>query len=425
MNSSSRRLGRHAAAIACLILLLLMPVPARAQDPIGTPETLVYVVQAGDTLYSIAQRFGTTVEALSAANALEDPSLIRVGQRLVIPTSQPEPVPEPEPEPETDSRIHPVRSGETLPALAFRYGDTVWGLSRANDLDRWDLLWPGQLLVIPPPAAPHAGVPRWPTVTAEPRPVAQGQTMVIEVAGEGELQLSGSLLGQELAFVPEEGRYWALVGFDPFTPVGSFPLELEAVEVSSGDRLTMQETLTVTEGSFPSLRLAVPASRQGLLDPALTQAERKKVDAVFAQVSPTRLWSGTFALPLAGELRTTSPYGQLRSYGSGPPSSYHAGHDFGADKGTPVMAPITGTVALAEPLQVRGKAIIIDHGVGIFTAYWHLSQIDVVVGQTVGQGQVIGLVGNSGLSTGAHLHWELRVHNTPVDPLQWTRRSYP
>lgn len=430
MNSTSRRRGLYAAAIAWLILLLLIPAPALAQEPTpapaeATPEAPVYVVQAGDTLYRIAERFGTTVEAIVAANDLADPGLIRAGQRLVIPTDRPELVPEPESEPEPEGRVHPVRAGETLPALAFRYGVTVWGLARANELERWDVLWPGQFLAVPPPTAPHAGVPRLPAVTADPLPAVQGQTMVIEVAGEGELELSGWFMGRELAFVGEEGRYWALVGLNPLTATGSYPLVVQAVEVFSGDRLTMQETLTVTQGNFSTLRLAIPTDRQSLLDPALVEAERKKVNAVFRRVSPTRLWAGTFALPLAGELRTTSPYGQLRSYGSGPPSSYHSGHDFGADTGTPVMAPITGTVALAEPLQVRGKAIILDHGLGVLTAYWHLSQIDVEVGEVVGKGEVIGLVGDTGLSTGPHLHWELQVLSTPVDPLEWTRRVFP
>ncbi len=424
MSSTSRRAGLTAQAIACL-LLLLIPGRVLAQDPPVTSEEPVYVVQAGDTLYSIAQRFETTVDAIVAANNLEDPSLIRVGQRLVIPTSRPELLPEPQPEPQPESRIHPVRPGETLPALAFHYGTSVWLLAQANELDRWDLLWPGQLLSIPQPTAEHAGVRRRPTVVATPMPVVQGQTMVIEVEGEGEMQISGRFMGRELAFVAEGGRYWALLGVEPVAPTGGYPLALEAVEVASGDRLTMQETLTVTEGSFSKLRLAIPAGRQNLLDPALVEAERKKVNEVFAQASPVRLWDGTFALPLSGELRTTSPFGQLRSYGDGPPSSYHTGHDFGADTGTPVMAPITGTVALAEPLRVRGRAIILDHGLGVLTAYWHLSQIDVAVGQRVSKGQVIGLVGNSGLSTGPHLHWELQVHEVPVDPIQWTQRAFP
>jgi murein DD-endopeptidase MepM/ murein hydrolase activator NlpD len=431
MNLISRRSRLAAPIVACLVFLFLVPGRALAQDPTVAPEAPVYVVQAGDTLFRIAQRFGTTPEAIAAANSLQDPSLIHVGQRLVIPTEHPELVPEPEPEPEAspqpapDRRVHPVQAGETLPALAFRYGTTVWVLAQANDLARWDLLWPGQLLSVPQATADHAGVPRKPAVAGSPSPVVQGQTMVIEVTADGELAVSGSFMGQDLAFVAEEGRYWALLGLDPLAPTGVYPLALQAVEADSGDQLTMQETLTVTQGSFTTLRLTIPASRQSLLDPVLVETEREKVNAVFAQESPKRLWEGTFALPLAGEPRTTSPFGQLRSYGSGPPSSYHTGHDFGADKGTPVMAPITGTVVLAEPLQVRGQAVILDHGLGVLTGYWHLSQIDVAVGQTVGKGEIIGLVGNTGLSTGAHLHWELRVHNTPVDPLQWTRRSFP
>lgn len=425
MSSISRRSWFAAATVACLVLVLWIPGRTLAQEPSGTPEAPVYVVQAGDTLFRIAQRFETTVEAIAAANDLTDPSLIRVGQRLVIPTARPELVPEPPPEPAPDGRVHPVRPGETMPALAFRYGTSVWLLSEANELERWDLLWPGQLLSIPEPTAAHPGVPQQPRVVASPMPVMQGQTMVIEVEGQGELALSGWFMDQELTFVAEEGRYWALLGLDPLTPAGGHLLALQAVEASSGDRLTIQETLTVTQTSFTALRLAIPTDRQSLLDPTLVEAEREKVNAVLAEESPTRLWAGTFALPLAGELRTTSPFGQLRSYGNGPPSSYHTGHDFGADTGTPVMAPITGTVVLAESLQVRGQAVILDHGLGVLSAYWHLSQIDVAVGQLVEKGQVIGLVGNTGLSTGPHLHWELRVHNTPVDPLQWTRRSFP
>jgi murein DD-endopeptidase MepM/ murein hydrolase activator NlpD len=142
-------------------------------------------------------------------------------------------------------------------------------------------------------------------------------------------------------------------------------------------------------------------------------------------VRAEQLWSGTFGLPLAGEIRVTAPFGQRRSYNGGPVASYHAGQDLGADKGVPVLAPITGTVVLAEPLNVRGRAVILDHGLGVFTGFWHLSQIDVTVGQAVGRGEVVGLVGNSGLSTGPHLHWEMRVLGVPVDPFQWTRVVFP
>jgi murein DD-endopeptidase MepM/ murein hydrolase activator NlpD len=106
-------------------------------------------------------------------------------------------------------------------------------------------------------------------------------------------------------------------------------------------------------------------------------------------------------------------------------TSYHTGHDYGADAGTPILAPNAGTVALAEPLQVRGNVVILDHGLGVFSAFWHLSRIDVEAGQIVSQGEVVGLVGNTGLSTGPHLHWEMRVLGVPVDPVQWTKRTFP
>jgi murein DD-endopeptidase MepM/ murein hydrolase activator NlpD len=80
---------------------------------------------------------------------------------------------------------------------------------------------------------------------------------------------------------------------------------------------------------------------------------------------------------------------------------------------------------MAEPLQVRGEVVILDHGWGVFSGFWHLSQIDVTAGQAVDRGDIVGLVGDTGLSTGPHLHWEMRVGGVPVDPLQWTQREFP
>jgi murein DD-endopeptidase MepM/ murein hydrolase activator NlpD len=408
-------------ALVVLVLLAAVAYPATAQEP--TPEPPVYVVQPGDTLFRIAQRFGTTVEAIAGANGIADPSLINVGQELVIPTPQPELVPSLEPRP--DVRVHPTRPGETLPSLAFRYGTTVWTLQEANDLHRLGLLVPGLKLTIPPPTASTAATPGFPEISARPAPVIQGQTMLVEVRTDDALDLNGWFLGLDLTFVEAEDRYWALAGIDSLTPPGGYPLALSATEVESGDLLTMQATFTLTEGDYSTYNVVVPADRQSLLDPALAQAEREKVNAVFAGVTEERLWEGAFGYPLAGERRVTAPFGQRRSYNSGPVSSYHTGLDYGADEGWEVYAPITGTVALAEPLQVRGEAVILDHGWGVFSAFWHLSAIHVTAGQVVGQGEVVGLVGNTGLSTGPHLHWEMRVWGVPVDPVQWTQQVFP
>lgn len=432
-SSRSAGAGRAVGPLRsrALLLILLLPAvwvlwlglagPARAQEP--TPEAPVYVVQPGDTLFSIAQRFGTTVESIVAANDIADPSLISVGQKLAIPTPQPELVPTLELRPV--KRVHPVRPGETLPFLAFRYGSTVWMLRQANDLNRLGFLWEGQELTIPSPVAPHAGLPVHPAVTASPSPVVQGQTIAFEVEGSGDLELEGSFLATDLLFVEEAGRYWALAGVDSLTAPGAYGLALAVSDGETGDRITLQETITVAAGDFTTYNVAVPADRTSLLDPALSQAEREKVNAVYAGVSGTRFWDGVFRAPLSGELRTTAPFGQRRSYSGGPVSSYHTGQDYGADEGVAILAPMTATVALAEPLQVRGNAVILDHGLGVFSGFWHLSQIDVSPGQRVGKGQVVGLVGDTGLSTGPHLHWEMRVLGVPVDPLQWLAGVFP
>jgi murein DD-endopeptidase MepM/ murein hydrolase activator NlpD len=391
----------------------------------STPEPTVYVVERGDTLYAIAEKFDTTVKAITSANGIEDPSLIVTGQKLVIPSLENVPGPAPEEGAAPNSRVHAVRPGELLPALAFRYGTTVWDLRQANDIHRLGLLLPGQELVIPPPKALTKGTPRFPLIATSSEDVSQGRTLSIEVQGPSELVVEGSCLEQELVFVEEEGRHWALVGVDALTAPGSYPLTLTITETQTGDRLSMRQAVTVTKADFPTYDVPVPPERQGLLDPGVVQAERKKVNRAFGTFSPEQVWAGTFDAPLKGDLRVTAPFGQRRSYAGGPVTSYHSGQDLGADKGTPVLAPITGTVALAEKLQVRGKAVLLDHGLGVFSGFWHLSQIDVEEGQVVGRGDRIGLVGSTGLSTGPHLHWEMRVHNVPVHPMQWTRRVFP
>ena len=154
-----------------------------------------------------------------------------------------------------------------------------------------------------------------------------------------------------------------------------------------------------------------------------------KVNAELTRM--TRLFAGRteggwsprsqFRSPLHGEFRHTSPFGSRRTYGSDPSVSAHAGEDYSAAPGTPVYAPAGGRVVLAEQLFVRGNAVVLDHGNGVFTGYWHLSELAVKPGERVNAGQLLGKVGSTGLSTGAHLHWEMRVAGLAVDPLQWVK----
>jgi murein DD-endopeptidase MepM/ murein hydrolase activator NlpD len=104
--------------------------------------------------------------------------------------------------------------------------------------------------------------------------------------------------------------------------------------------------------------------------------------------------------------------------------TFHAGIDISVPTGTPVHATADGTIMSAEWAGQYGRMVVIDHGSGLHTQYAHLSQLDVVAGQWVRRGALIGRSGSSGRSTGAHLHYEVRRGGTPVNPSQFLRASY-
>ena len=130
------------------------------------------------------------------------------------------------------------------------------------------------------------------------------------------------------------------------------------------------------------------------------------------------LWQTKFQYPV-NEPAFSSEFGTLRSYNNGPISGYHRGLDFRGESGTAVLAAATGRVSLAEKLELYGNTVVLDHGLGVCTAYMHLSNIKVMTDQTVQTGEHIGSLGATGLVTGPHLHFEVRVHGIPVAPMQW------
>lgn len=134
-------------------------------------------------------------------------------------------------------------------------------------------------------------------------------------------------------------------------------------------------------------------------------------DMVHRHGSIPSLW------PVTGALE--SGVGGRRNPFGGRGWEYHEGQDIDAEYGTPVQAAADGKVIIAGRQRGYGNVIYIDHGAGLSTRYGHLSQISVTVGQTITRGQVIGLVGSTGRSTGPHLHYEVRINNQPVDPRRY------
>ena len=134
-------------------------------------------------------------------------------------------------------------------------------------------------------------------------------------------------------------------------------------------------------------------------------------DWVAATTAPT-LW------PVQGPI--TGPFGARTDPFNGE-GAFHAGVDISCHYGQPIMAPADGVVTYAGFYSGYGRMIIVDHGNGITTRYGHLSGFAVTEGQSLNKGEVIGYVGMSGRSTGAHLHYEVRIHDTPVNPHKYLR----
>jgi murein DD-endopeptidase MepM/ murein hydrolase activator NlpD len=148
---------------------------------------------------------------------------------------------------------------------------------------------------------------------------------------------------------------------------------------------------------------------------AKINSENDKMIAVMSRYNDTKLWEGEFIRPVPGKL--ISPFGQLR-FIDGEPKSPHTALDLQAAVGDPVHPTNSGLVVMAETFFLPGNTLIIDHGHGIFSMYFHLNKIKVQVGDTVLKSTIIGEVGKTGRATGPHLHFGMRMNKAKVDPLK-------
>jgi len=216
------------------------------------------------------------------------------------------------------------------------------------------------------------------------------------------------------------GDYVAFVGHSAVAPLGDRPLTV-TVESQFGQTISIVTHRAIKPGTFASERLTFSAEISKLLDPKITRPELLKIAAVYGAFTEKIAWADPFDWPFSGYV--TSPFGTRRQYGDAF-SSFHTGVDIDGETGDPIVSPAAGRVMLAEQLQVRGNAVIIDHGAGVLSGYYHLDSIAVEVGDDVARGDLLGEMGATGLVTGSHLHWEMRVNGIAVNPVQWTQYTF-
>ena len=271
----------------------------------------------------------------------------------------------------------------------------------------------------PTPTVPALSI----NMTLQTPAIAQGGVQVVLLTSNTPLTgVSGTVGERPLYFWKEEERWYALVGFLSDAALGARQVTVTA-EGAAGDLATTTADFQVVAGDFAVEEIRLPPGQEGLLAPEVLNTEWNALLSLTSTVTPQRRWTGSFVSPVAGVM--SSSYGTRRSYNGGPPENPHQGTDFAVDMGTQVVAANAGIVVFAGVWQVRGNAIVIDHGIGVYSGTYHLSELLVEEGQEVAKGQIIGRVGASGMATGPHLHWAMVVHGTHTSPVGWMEFALP
>ncbi len=445
--------SKRSFIVVVALLVLFVYLPVSAQDG----EEAYYIVQEGDALWSIAARFGVSLDDLQRANGITDPSQVGIGARLLIPGLQGV-------SGELDTIT--VSYSETLRSLSKRYSISEQALARLNRIVSPSEVYAGVAFIVPkkenlstaknfpmivgqsllelavlndespwkfanennlsntwlwiPDALPTSIA----KIDVEPLLMTQGGTEGIKVHAPPGITLRGSLADYMLNFFPLEDGYVALQGIHAMLPSGLYPLELEGI-LPDGERFAFSQNVLIQDSNFPydpSLQVD-PAT----IDPAVTIPEQELWESLGKPVTPEKMWDGMFASPVPADFKDcwTSFFGTRRSYNGGTYDYFHSGLDFCGRTGTELYAVAPGKVVYVDMLTVRGGVVVIDHGWGVYTAYDHLSEFRVQVNDLLQPGQVIGLGGSTGRSTGPHLHWEVWVGGVQVNPVDWLARSYP
>lgn len=392
--------------------VLLLPLIAvfLTMSPSAAPalqETEV-IVEVGDTWAALAMRYNmdeTELKALNVTmNTTREPA---IGRQIRLPDEAIE---------HSGHLIRPAGGGLTAKSAELRM--STWSLALSNGLDSpykpafyKPLYLPGDGRITDLPLNMSA-------LELSAIPALPGMALGLRgTVDPKDYQIVAELDGLPVSIQIDGERFIGVVGTSAFYRGGEPEL---FIQIGDNPAWAQPWVFASREWIYQQLTLTGEAAK---IDQAARDEERARLKELWASATPYALWSESFRIPLDEYLEVTANYGARRSYNGGPYLTYHEGVDFSAYGGTPVLAAAAGTVVLAEPLYVRGGAVIIDHGLGIFTGYYHMSAIHAEVGQQVEPGDLLGEVGTTGLSTGNHLHWDLLINGVWVDGVMWRDTS--
>lgn len=273
----------------------------------------------------------------------------------------------------------------------------------------------GWLLLGLPNCLPAASDSAW-NVQYQPKELVNGSPVLFRVKAPAAVTaLEGTWAERSLDFrFGSACQCWfAIAGVDLAAKPGKYTLALKG-STKDSSALTYNDEIAVQEKDYPLSSVTLPPAY--VQPPPQVQARVEEEQALkkrlFGDLAPEALWSGRFRSPVATGV--SGGFGAVRVV-NGVKGNPHQGTDFHAKVGTTVRAANTGKVFLARNLYFEGNCVMIDHGQGLVTIYMHLSKIKVKEGQTVGKGQIIALSGNSGRSTGPHLHFAVRWQGSYLD----------
>lgn len=464
-NIWMRRLITILFSVATIIIPSSLGAALAPQQETGP----TYIIQSGDTLNEIAIRFGVTPDEIIEANALANPNALDIGQEILIPglegiagvltskifpfgtsltsllrqnklplsdmvklnrlTSPAEviagaaflfPVVD---EQNQRVEIQTLQPRSSILEAAIHAGVSPWSLVEDNNLlGSWDVL-PGERLFTRYFAEGNETEPQDSrSISINNLPLIQGETLQISIVTSEPLTASGTFNGQPLHFFSDgDLRYFSFYGIHALAEPGAYPLEIITTD-NAGRTEHFEQLVLLSPGFYGHQTVYVAAE---FLDDDVIVQEDAYVTPILLNTTPDRLWEGQFQYPI-DEPCVNSLFGLRRTYNDGLLNFYHSGMDFAVcAPNLNIYAPATGKVVLAEELIVRGNAILIDHGWGIVSGYWHLSEFNVSVGDIVQPGDLLGLIGNTGRSAGPHLHFEIIINGIPVNPQTWLDQTFP